>query len=339
MPPKKLATQVKVTTGAPHPPTQVQVTTVAPLPPATSSTITNMMTNYNTNQTGICTFCLEEIVQTKWINHVSICLNNAKDLYPIVVVGDEVPSPASKVFKDRFLLKQILKHVPIYTMFPNTILNSNNASWRQGTLLLTASRQSQVSYCWSSRRVRNLSNGFIAKFGIRMGKPRTTEEALGDGMAFVIQNHSQQIAQSRLIGGNSLGYSNIPNSLAIEFDIYANDNCQDPNDNHISVHTNGQGNNSSEHRYSIGVGTPTCQMNDYQLHHVIVTYNPHVPDKQMTISFDGVNIVQCSIVLHTRLKLHNDDEAYVGFTAATGLYHQEHIVEYFEMHRLIKSYY
>ncbi len=53
--------------------------------------------------------------------------------------------------------------------------------------------------------------------------------------------------------GHGLGYSGIPNSLAIEFDTYYNYEYIEPYENHISVHTRGwRHNNDSNQTFSLG---------------------------------------------------------------------------------------
>lgn len=63
-----------------------------------------------------------------------------------------------------------------------------------------------------------------------------------DGFAFVVQRSSLFELRG---GGGAIGYHGIPNSVAIEFDTWQNfDDLDgfggDPNDNHISVHSNGR---------------------------------------------------------------------------------------------------
>ncbi|GAM23419.1 hypothetical protein SAMD00019534_065940 [Acytostelium subglobosum LB1] len=157
-------------------------------------------------------------------------------------------------------------------------------------------------------------------------------------MAFVIQNSEQGPKAFRPeSAGCYLGYHGIDNSIAIEFDTYQHGHFGEVNSNHISVQSNGTKPNSADHKYSLGQATPLARLNDYQLHHVVVTYNPYVPENehQMTVGFDGIDIIKCKVNLAELLNLENNDEAYVGFTAATGMCHQEHLVYYCNIDRLL----
>ena len=63
-----------------------------------------------------------------------------------------------------------------------------------------------------------------------------------DGFAFVIQNSSTSALGN---GSGGLGYGGIPNSLAVEFDTFANP--WDPNANHVAVQSCGTQSNAPNH--------------------------------------------------------------------------------------------
>jgi len=71
-----------------------------------------------------------------------------------------------------------------------------------------------------------------------------------DGLAFVVQNSS---ATALGTGSGGLGYSGIPNSLAVEFDTFANP--WDPNANHVAVQSCGTQPNSPMHNGNCLVGS------------------------------------------------------------------------------------
>ncbi|GAM23418.1 hypothetical protein SAMD00019534_065930 [Acytostelium subglobosum LB1] len=257
----------------------------------------------------------------------------------MVVVEGPASEVATKVFKNKYLFKLILKHMPIFSLKGSKLTTGWGVGWRDAfILMLTADSGSRQGTCWSFTRIKHLSTGFIARFGIRMGKNTSTPNysVSADGMAFVIQNSKYGPgAYQTESGGAHCGYGGIDNSIAIEFNTYYNQDCNDPNGNHISLHTNGTQPNSAHHDYSLGHATPSVQMNDYRLHHVILTYNPHVEGGgEMSVNFDGADLLKVKVNIAELLRLENNDEAYVGFTAATGYYHQEHLVHYCIMHRL-----
>lgn len=64
-----------------------------------------------------------------------------------------------------------------------------------------------------------------------------------DGFAFVVQNSSKTALGT---GSGGLGYSGIPNSLAVEFDTFQNQPW-DPSANHVAVQSCGTGTNTSRH--------------------------------------------------------------------------------------------
>jgi hypothetical protein len=93
-----------------------------------------------------------------------------------------------------------------------------------------------------------------------------------DGFAFVIQNSSPTELRG---GGGALGYSGMPNSVAVEFDTFLNTENGDPSQSHISVHTNGTGSNGVNESYSLGVyNTSGFILDDAQVHTGKLSYAP-----------------------------------------------------------------
>jgi hypothetical protein len=83
-----------------------------------------------------------------------------------------------------------------------------------------------------------------------------------EGLAFVIQSQADDALGPAKAG---LGYGDtvsskralhgISNSVAVEFDTHKDEELGDPNDNHVSVHTNGHSPNSASERSSIATVT------------------------------------------------------------------------------------
>ncbi len=144
----------------------------------------------------------------------------------------------------------------------------------------------------------------------------------GDGFAFVIQNSSDQALGD---AGCGMGYDGIPNSVVIEFDTFKNPPyCEAVGDldaNHISVQTNGTGENSVEHSYSLGRTSPSVNFKDGQPHTVSVRYAPNT----MRIYLDDMvtPVLTVNIDLATTLSLDNG-AAWVGFVAASGTSYESH---------------
>ena len=120
---------------------------------------------------------------------------------------------------------------------------------------LTEAKNFQGGGIWLKDK-KNVANDFAIEIGFQI----TNSDFSGaDGIAFVIQNTSAfSIGQY----GGGIGYSSIPNSLAIEFDTYYNPERNDPNDNHISIQSNGKNPISENHIYTLGMASTIPTMED-----------------------------------------------------------------------------
>ena len=147
-----------------------------------------------------------------------------------------------------------------------------------------------------------------------------------DGFAFVIQNSSTTALGG---GGGALGYDPVPASLAVEFDTFQNTQpgWNDPNGNHISVHTLGVNPNSAMESASIGSTTWIPNMKDGKWHVVQVHYVVQ-PQPQLSIYIDDLTkpVLQIAVDIVARLQL-TDGTAWVGFTGATGGYTEVHDIQ------------
>lgn len=151
-----------------------------------------------------------------------------------------------------------------------------------------------------------------------------------DGIAFVIQNHS--ILTKGSVGG-SIGYQGIPNSLAIEYDMFYNTekHINDPDGNHLAVFSNGNQANSADHKSDALLG---------QAENVL----PYRTDGSMIfskINYDGQANKLSIYLAENPLKLNepileinnislkdlidtdDDGRVWVGFTSATGRSYQK----------------
>jgi peptide-N4-(N-acetyl-beta-glucosaminyl)asparagine amidase len=160
---------------------------------------------------------------------------------------------------------------------------------------------------------------FSTTFEFRISDPRGIRDTDGsgaDGFAFVIQNDSPTALGSN---GGGLGYGGIPNSLAIEFDTWQNSELGDPNNNHISVHTQGALPNTADESASLGFTTNIPNLSDGTKHLVSILY--HAPlggfSGWLAISVDNAPVLSLDLDLSQILRLDNG-RAFVGFTAATG---------------------
>lgn len=159
-----------------------------------------------------------------------------------------------------------------------------------------------------------------------VASPWTTEftfEMTGgaDGMAFVIQGES-----TSALGGNggSLGYDGIPNSVAIEFDVYQNVGSGDPDANHVAIHTNGTAVNTSDASSLLAYGRTAPTLGNATVHTARIEYFPGL--LRVFVNDMTYPVVQTKLDLNALLNLSGGD-AWVGFTAATGGVWQNHYVD------------
>lgn len=123
---------------------------------------------------------------------------------------------------------------------------------------------------WYSRK-QQVREGFVMEFEYRISNPSTVCRIMdgvytncrsrgADGFAFVVHNMgSMELGSS----GMGLGYDQINNSLAVEFDTFFNAENLDQYENAVSVHTRGwQNPNSANEAYSLGASTRASNLVD-----------------------------------------------------------------------------
>lgn len=183
-----------------------------------------------------------------------------------------------------------------------------NAQLFNKRIRLTEAKNFQGGAIWLKDK-KNVANDFAIEIGFQI----TDSDPTGaDGIAFVIQNTSESII-GQLGGG--IGYSGIPNALAIEFDTYFNGDKNDPNDNHISVQSNGRGPISEDHTFSLGTASLIPTMEDGNKHVLRIEY----VSKIFKVYLDDMNTPRITryVNLDSLLQLDNG-MAWLGFTSSTG---------------------
>lgn len=208
-----------------------------------------------------------------------------------------------------------------------TASNGVSAIGKMGTELMLAHTNTinSANGLWYPNLV-NAGGGFVTTFKFRVAN---NVGGGGHGFAFVIQNQSPSAVGGV---GADLGYSGLINSLAIEFDMHKDTVNQDPNDNHVSIHSRGQIGNSAVEQQPAGIGFGACtggppgaewlstsvsNMKDGQVHSVEISYTG--ANRQLKITVDSTVVLRCPINLQTALQLQlSSNSSYVGFTAATG---------------------
>lgn len=236
-------------------------------------------------------------------------------------------------------------------------------------MLMNPSQTSQSENVWFSVP-QKVSNGFTAYFAFKL-TPDPASYATADGIAFVLQNAqgggaldpdtscqektSGNFSPAFTVtsgpnvvsggGGGCIGYSGIDNSLAVEFDTYAD--SYDPNANHIAIQNCGTGVNSSSHfgenpclihddatpSLEAINESPGVTLADGNIHQAVVEYSGALgtPANQLQIFIDpqfvtgthtpvagSVPAISVIYNIANHMNLLGGDSAYIGFSAATG---------------------
>ena len=128
-----------------------------------------------------------------------------------------------------------------YPDFSSTEGLQLNGSAIQGSdyLRLTPNLENQAGSVFTTKRVVRPDKSFKASFSFTLANAEPPRRGSGpppppprgaDGMAFVIQSGDAE----QLGGfGGDLGYAGIRKSIAVEFDLHANE--WDPSDNHVGI--------------------------------------------------------------------------------------------------------
>ena len=209
---------------------------------------------------------------------------------------------------------------------------------------LTTTEEYQRGAIWYAEPVP-VKNGFIAEFSFRFSQPANNDfddgsEPGADGIAFVLQNHSENALGSE---GFGIGYAQIPNSIAVEFDTYANDNAQlndmkDPNGNHIAVQTYGQDPNSPSH----GGGAVKAIEDDIipihsdsSLYYARIDYNLIENTLRVYLSDTGYMSEPCielkDFDISSIIDLSDGEFCWAGITSSTGNGWENHDIVEFSM--------
>lgn len=171
----------------------------------------------------------------------------------------------------------------------------------------------------------------------------------GDGFAFVIHGHKNGTSAIGS-GGSGMGFSGIPNSLAVKFDTWYNPKSSDLIEDHVVILTKGSEANS--HKQDAWLHAPqTVPIADGKKHTVRLVYYPHLKMEYLgyfmatphgsafmvdngrmhrlgtlVLWFDDMEnpIVAVPINLSVALRLKAGVGAHIGFTSSTGNVWQKH---------------
>jgi hypothetical protein len=189
---------------------------------------------------------------------------------------------------------------------------------------LTSASTNQNGAAWSTDR-KNVQRPFTATFQFQITDPDPGGGA--DGIAFVIQNDSDS---SLGINGGGIGYDQIPNSLAVEFDTSKTPLdtppmkiAGDPSSHHIGIHTRGEEPNQADENFRIGSFYDSPELEDGNPHTAAIKYS----SGRLSVYLDDLArpVLTVPVDLATTLRL-ADGTAWIGLTSATGKHSEQHEV-------------
>jgi len=204
-----------------------------------------------------------------------------------------------------------------------------------GVLRLTPATGSVVGAAFSTTALDLVdSRGLDTTFQFRITEPGGILDGDGqtgaDGFALVFATASDAPTGS---AGGGIGYEGIPNSVAVEFDTFANkpgaplEGINDPNGNHVGVHTKGQNPNSVAEADALAVSTSIPNMSDGAAHTARVVYQPPSGvTPGLRVFVDNVTtpvLTLATFNMATTINL-NAGRGFLGFTASTGAAWENH---------------
>jgi len=187
-----------------------------------------------------------------------------------------------------------------------------DAEFCDGVLRLSKAQQGQIGACWYTAKTIDPKVDFKSQFTFRM----LEYGGLGggaDGLVFILMDARLPVTVTT--AGGKLGYHGIKTSLAIEFDTYYNYNWADPDNNHVSIHSNGPFANSVHHNSALETSLLPYPMKDGDPHYVTILYQKHL----LQVYFDKIPdpVLSKHVDIDALLKL-NNGPVWIGFTSATG---------------------
>lgn len=178
-------------------------------------------------------------------------------------------------------------------------------------LRITPAKPNEVGAVWYQNEQVDLKQGFFTEFEFRItGKDQPLGG--GDGFAFVIQNQSPNEAGGK---GDNIGYKEIKNVVAIEFDIFNN---HEESKNHVCLSFYDES-KQTYRKYATVHEIP--EISDGESHFARVEYK----DGQIQFYLDGYifPILTVNIDIATKLGA-LDNKAWIGFTSATSEAYANH---------------
>ena len=209
----------------------------------------------------------------------------------------------------------------------SVVLVGNN-----NVLRLTPSATNQIGSAWYTAPLP-LVQGFSTTFTFQLSGTNTGTN--GDGFAFVIQNGSFPngtsggfaVGNPATSGGGGIGFQLLTHSVAVEFDTFQNPENSDISSNEIGIQSCGSLANTANHdSCSFGEQDPSSSdtpifIADGNVHTATIEYCSDC--HSLTVTVDNQVVLSSDFDL-TSIGLDPNQDAFVGFTAATGVFDENH---------------
>lgn len=207
---------------------------------------------------------------------------------------------------------------PIFASCAGLQLNGN-AACTSNVLRVTPATFSQSGSAFSQTIIPlGSGNAFSTYFEFRISNSGGAGDSDGlgaDGLTFTVQPNAATAGG----GGGGIGYSGIPNSVAVEFDTWDNGaGAGDPNGNHVGVDTNGS-------VFSLVTVPIPTRLNDGGVRYAWIDYNGTVLELRLSQSSTRPATPTLSHTINL-VTVIGTTQAYVGFTSGTGAAFGDHDV-------------
>jgi acid phosphatase type 7 len=196
-----------------------------------------------------------------------------------------------------------------------------SANQAGASLRVTTAAPAQSGAVGHGRRVF-VAGGFETVFQFQItGRAGGPANSGGEGFALVIQNNALPALGP---SGEGLGYAGVPASLAVEFDVSQNASLNDPNANHVSIHTRRSLPNNADHSDALAAVTNGLpDLADGNIHTAGILYE----GTNLVVFVDDLATPVLSMALPpgeegqegslAELLGLDDGQAWIGFTATT----------------------
>jgi hypothetical protein len=202
-------------------------------------------------------------------------------------------------------------------------LNLAGSAQMEGeSLRLTGSAPHLAGAAWLTER-QPIGNGFQTQFQFQLTEQGGTGGG-ADGFAFVLQNSGPSaLGGSGSGGGFALGDDTrggaIPQSVAVFFDTFRNEDIGDPSNNFVTICTAGTPKQLHWPPARLGSSKKLrVNLKDRKKHTARIEYLPPA----LTVYLDGKRVLATAVDLSTVTG--SDGTAWAGFTASTGDGYENH---------------